>query len=82
MSELQSEVADNDRVVFSVTVTYKYETTGAKLEEYYHTRDLYEAADIDRKNLSDDPQYIADNLSTGHNEYKVRVSAARFTGAK
>lgn len=79
MSELQ-EIGDKDRIVFSVTVSYKYETTGEKLKEYYGTSDLTEAANIDSHNLRDDPQFIADDLNHSGRDYNVRISAARFTG--
>jgi hypothetical protein len=82
MSDLQSAIKDDDRVVFSVTVSYKYETTGAKLKEYYGTTDLTEAATIDMKNLKADPQYLVDDLDRPNLNYNVRVSAARFMGAK
>lgn len=80
MSELQSEIEDDDKVVFSVTISYKYETTGKKLKEYYGTTDLAEAVEIDRNNLLDDPQYIAEDLNHDGKDYNVRISAARFTG--
>lgn len=80
MSELQSEVGDGDKVVFAVTIRYKYETTGEKLKSYYGTTNLTEAAEIDRKNLLDDPQYIAEDLCHDGKDYDVRISAARFVG--
>lgn len=80
MSELQREVGDNDKVVFAVTLRYTYETTGEKLKEFYGTTNLTEAAEIDRRNLLDDPQYIADDLIHDGKDYEVRISAARFTG--
>ena len=80
MPGLQDEIKDEDRIVFAVTVTYKYETTGEKLKSYYGTTDLSEAAEIDRKNLLDDPQYIAEDLNHDGKDYEVRISAARFTG--
>lgn len=81
MSGVQ-EVGDDDKVVFAVTVKYKYETTGKKLKEYYGTTDLTEAAEIDRNNLMDDPQYIAEDLNFADRTYDVRISAARFVGDK
>lgn len=80
VSDMQSEVADDDRVVFSVTVTYKYETTGADLAQYYDTRNLSEAAEIDRNNLQSYPEHIAQDLDYHGRNYEVRVSAARFSG--
>lgn len=77
---MQGEVNDDDRIVFAVTVSYKYETTGAKLKAYYGTTDLTEAAIIDTNNLKDDPQFVADDLNRAEQDYSVRVSAARFTG--
>lgn len=82
MPELQSEVDDDDKIVFTVTVKYKYETTGKTLREYYGTTDLTEAAEIDRNNLMDDPQYIAEDLNVADRTYDVRISAARFVGDK
>lgn len=82
MPDLQDEVGDEDRIVFAVTISYKYETTGAKLKAYYGTTDLTEAAIIDTNNLKDDPQFVADDLNRAEQDYSVRVSAARFTGAK
>ena len=77
---MQNEIKDEDRIVFAVTVMYKYETTGEKLKSYYGTTDLTEAAEIDRKNLLDDPQYIAEDLIHDGKDYDVRISAARVIG--
>lgn len=82
MSELQGGVNDDDRIVFRVTIQYSYETTGAKLKQYYDTTDLTEAAAIDTTNLYDDPQFIADDLSHEDRPYTVIINAARFSGAK
>lgn len=80
MPGMQNEIKDEDRIVFAVTVMYKYETTGEKLKSYYGTTDLTEAAEIDRKNLLDDPQYIAEDLIHDGKDYDVRISAARVIG--
>lgn len=79
MSGLQAEVGDNDRVVFSVTIKYTYETTGAKLQEYYGTRNLREAAEIDRQNLLDCPEYITEDLLDNGRGYTLDITPIRIS---
>jgi hypothetical protein len=79
MSELQSEVADDDTVRFTVTLRYTYEKSGADLQKYYDTRNLREAAEIDRKNFIDEPTFIAEDIDCNSRPFTVDVSVARIT---
>lgn len=79
MSELQNEVKDEDRVRFTVTLRYTYEKTGADLEKYYDTRNLREAAEIDRKNFLDEPEFITEDIEQNGRPYTVDISVARVT---
>lgn len=86
MSDLQSEVTpeigDDDKIVFHVTVRYKYETTGANLKAYYGTTSLSEAATIDANNLYNDPQHIAEDLNHNGEKYTIAINATRVVGDK
>jgi hypothetical protein len=79
MSELQSEVADDDTVRFTVTLRYTYEKSGADLQRYYDTRNLREAAEIDRKNFLDEPTFIAEDIDYNNRPFTVDVSVARIS---
>jgi hypothetical protein len=78
MSELQSEVKDDDTVRFTVTLKYTYEKTGADLEKYYDTRNLRAAAEIDRKNFIEEPEFITEDINQNGRPYTVDISVARI----
>src|SRR5690606_25563958 len=78
MSELQSEVKDDDTVRFTVTLKYTYEKTGADLEKYYDTRNLRAAAEIDRKNFIEEPGFITEDITQNGRPYTVDISVARI----
>jgi hypothetical protein len=79
MSELQDEVGDDDKVVFYVTLKYKYEKTGSDLRAYYDTRNLREAADIDQDNFQEYPEFISEDINQYGRPFTVTVNAARVT---
>lgn len=81
VSKAVSELQDNDKVTFYVTVRYKYEKTGADVQKYYDTRDLREAAEIDRKNLEDYPEFISEDLLQNERPFEVTINTARTSGA-
>lgn len=79
MSELQNEVRDEDTVRFTVTLKYTYEKTGAELERFYDTRNLSKAAEIDRQNLLNEPDFIIEDLNQNKRPFDVNISVARIT---
>lgn len=62
-------------VEFKVTLTYTYRKSQGDLERFYGTTDLVEAAEIDRKNFQDEPEFISEDLNYYDRPFTVTVTA-------
>jgi hypothetical protein len=62
----------NDKVTFEYTIKGTYQVDRAFLEDLYGTDDVYEAAEIDRQNMEDDPSVLGFFLEDGRASYEVK----------
>ena len=60
-------------VEFTVTLRLTYTKTDEELEKYYDTLDLTEAAEIDRRNYLEYPEFLTEDISQNGRPYTVEV---------